>query len=270
LKNKEDRERLARIFEQGLGHVVGYVLPLRRRAKSNPGAYWASAPWFFRGGHLFLIPGDSPIGLRMPLDSLPWVEPADYPRIYEVDPQTELPPLPAQPSARTSGETETMPEKDEVVRTAVCVQPREGRWYLFMPPVQHAEDYLDLIAAIGDTAAELQMPVIIEGEPPPHDYRLDHIKVTPDPGVIEVNLHPAHNWDELVKNTTVLYEEARQSRLGTEKFLMDGRHVGTGGGNHIVIGGPTPAESPILRRPDLLRSLLCYWQNHPSLSFLFS
>jgi uncharacterized protein (DUF2126 family)/transglutaminase-like putative cysteine protease len=270
LKNKEDRDRLAKIFEQGLGKVVGYVLPLRRPTKSNPGAYWTSAPWFFRAGYMFLIPGDSPIGLRMPLDSLPWVDPAEYPHIYELDPQTRLLALPPRPGALRHRVTEIMPEKYEVVRTAVCIQPREGRLYVFMPPMQHAEDYLDLIAAIEDTAVELTMPVIIEGEQPPHDCRLNHIKVTPDPGVIEVNLHPAHNWDDLVKNTTVLYEEARQSRLGTEKFMIDGRHVGTGGGNHIVIGGSTPADSPILHRPDLLCSLLGYWQNHPSLSFLFS
>jgi uncharacterized protein (DUF2126 family) len=139
-----------------------------------------------------------------------------------------------------------------------------------MPPLAKLEHYLDLLASIEHTAAELDMPVLIEGYPPPPDWRLKALSITPDPGVIEVNIHPAHDWNELVANTRILYEEARESRLGTEKFMLDGRHTGTGGGNHVTIGGPTPLDSPLLRRPDLLRSLLTYWQHHPSLSYLFS
>ncbi|MCI0536348.1 MAG: transglutaminase family protein [Verrucomicrobiales bacterium] len=307
LKDDEERVRLAKVLEQGLDTVVGHVLPIER-SRNDYSLGWVSGPWFLRAERLFLFPGDSPMGLRLPLDSLPWVSQTDYPYLHELDPAVERLPLPRRPEFRQrylqnaapdqgaarkaalhrrgrQSEEEVkkaqlledparVPQRGEsaawIVRTALCVEPRQGRLHVFMPPVAILEDYLELIAAVEDTAAQLQTPVVIEGYTPPHDGRLNHIKVTPDPGVIEVNLHPAHNWDELVKSTTALYEEARQARLGTEKFMMDGRHVGTGGGNHIVIGGPTPADSPILRRPDVLRSLLCYWQNHPSLSFLFS
>jgi uncharacterized protein (DUF2126 family)/transglutaminase-like putative cysteine protease len=299
LENKEERSRLARLFEQGLNKVAGYILPLRRSPIGE--GKWQSGSWFLRPETLFLLPGDSPMGLRLPLDSIPWVSKSDYPYIHPPDPMQQLPPLPVPrpvqgllraaqpfvPGARVVEQGERQRERsfanlesekvpapgesaDWIVRTALCVEPREGRLHVFMPPLQTTEDYLELIAAVEATATDLKLPVVIEGSPPPHDHRLDHIKVTPDPGVIEVNLHPAHSWDELVRNTTVLYEEARQSRLGAEKFMIDGRHVGTGGGNHIVIGGPHPSDSPLLRRPDLLRSLVCYWQNHPSLSFLFS
>jgi len=157
-----------------------------------------------------------------------------------------------------------------IIRTALCVEPRDGRLHLFMPPVETTEDYLDLIAGIETVVTEMGTPVIIEGETPPRDPRLNKLAVTPDPGVIEVNMHPSKTWDELVERTEILYEEARQTRLGTEKFMLDGRHTGTGGGNHIIIGAEAPPDSPVLRRPDLLRSLLTYWQNHPSLSWLFS
>ncbi len=307
LEDKVERARLSKIFNQGLKNIAGFVLPIKRHSTGR--AHWASGSWFLRPEHLFLIPGDSPMGLRLPLDSFPWVSPTDYPYVNAPDPMAELPPLPnpkllrqQQPKQERAGQqyiaragvraergivseghlegTNTTKEAnrapghlesaDWIVRTALCVEPREGRLHIFMPPVRSAEDYLELISAVEETAAALKLPVVIEGSPPPHDHRLNHIKVTPDPGVIEVNLHPAHGWDELVNNTTTLYEEARATRLGSEKFMMDGRHVGTGGGNHVVIGGLTAADSPILRRPDLLASLLRYWQNHPSLSFLFS
>jgi uncharacterized protein (DUF2126 family)/transglutaminase-like putative cysteine protease len=304
LKDEEERIRLAKILEQGLDSVVGHTLPIQR-AWRNHEPVWVSGPWFLRAERLYLMPGDSPMGLRLPLDSLPWVKESDYPYVNELDPTVERPPLPSpdefrqrylrsdtparrQAAAlRRRGQTEEESKKEAqredptrvpksgesaswIVRTALCVEPRQGKLHVFMPPVATLEDYLELVAAVEDTAAQLGTPVAVEGYTPPRDSRLQVLKVTPDPGVIEVNLHPSKSWDELVERTTVLYEEARQTRLGTEKFMVDGRHTGTGGGNHILIGAETPIDSPVLRRPDLLRSLIAYWQNHPSLSWLFS
>ncbi len=225
------------------------------------------------------------MGLRLPLDSLPWVRPQEYPYLYPPDPTLGRDPLPVPQSvcvvptapvsadpvkAQTIPPDETKLDPAGTVRTALCVEPRNGCLHIFMPPVRGLEDYLELVGVIEETAAALQVKVILEGYPPPHDPRVEVLKVTPDPGVIEVNMPPAQTWDQLVHQTQALYEEARHIRLGTEKFLLDGRHVGTGGGNHIVLGGPTPADSPLLRRPDLLRSLVTFWHNHPSLSYLFS
>jgi uncharacterized protein (DUF2126 family)/transglutaminase-like putative cysteine protease len=278
LENPEERARLAKIFEQGLGRVVGYALPLRKDSDDARDC-WVSGKWHLRREHLFLVPGDSPMGYRLPLDSLPWEPPEQRSPPRDPDPWLDRPPLPTTASlnqrfltaARARLPASSVLDRDHaLVRTALCVEPRRGRLYVFMPPCDRAEDYLELAAAVEATAMALHMPVLLEGYPPPADPRLAHFKVTPDPGVIEVNIHPATTWHELVHYTTTVYEEARQVRLGTEKFMLDGRHVGTGGGNHIVLGGPTPADSPILRRPDLLRSLIAYWHNHPSLSYLFS
>jgi len=282
LSDAEERERLRRVFERGLDQPVGFVLPLQRGWGKN-GPEWQTGMWMLRSRHLFLTPGDSPIGLRLPLASLPWVSPAHEQQMYVVDPLAPRGALPVpkrmspgwaelEPRRRVREQPAKLPEgfTGPVIRTAVAVEARDGRLHVFMPPVASTDDYVDLLAAVEDTAAGLKLPVLVEGYTPPFDYRLKSIKVTPDPGVIEVNVQPAANWQELVDNTTTLYEEARQSRLGTEKFMLDGRHTGTGGGNHVVLGGPTPADSPFLRRPDLLKSLLGYWLNHPSLSYLFS
>ena len=296
LKDKEERRRLAKVFDQGLDQVVGYALPVQR----TKGGAWESGRWFLRREHMYLIPGDSAMGLRLPLDSQPWVNENDYPHVIPPDPTTDFDALPpteairrqllaraqgdravesgqrilhpasAEAKRRRDRQPQAQESADWIVRTALCVEPRDGRLHVFMPPLEKTEDYLELIAAIEETAAELKQPVVIEGETPPHDPRLNHLSVTPDPGVIEVNMHPVSKWDEMVEITEVLYEQARLSRLGTEKFMMDGRHVGTGGGNHIVLGGATPKDSPFLRRPDLLRSMVGFWQNHPSLSYLFS
>ena len=275
-----ERERLRKVFEQGLDKVVGHILPLARNAKQQG---WQSGSWFLRDQHCRLVPGDSAMGYRLPLDSQPWVSEADYPYVTPEDPTQSFAPLPAasqiKPQLRgvwpgSSNGAAKRPLLGQsaaaVVRTALCAEARDGRLYLFMPPLVRLEDYLELVAAIEATAAELKCPVLLEGYEPPQDPRLQFFRVTPDPGVIEVNIHPAASWAELVERTEFLYEQARECRLSSEKFMIDGRHTGTGGGNHFVLGGATSADSPFLRRPDLLRSLISYWHNHPSLSYLFS
>ncbi|HEY2383769.1 MAG TPA: transglutaminase family protein [Terriglobia bacterium] len=272
LDNPEERERMRRVFERGIGSPVGFVLPLQRGI-GKCGPEWQTGLWMLRAHHLFLVPGDSPVGFRLPLHSLPW-EPEDKIRqLWVVDPMAPAKPLPLPPLRQPRLEATAAPVEAHagaVVRTAVTVEARDGRLWVFLPPTGSIEDYLELIAAVERTAARLRMPVLIEGYPPPNDPRLRVIKVTPDPGVIEVNVHPATSWRELVDNTVALYEQARLTRLATEKFMLDGRHTGTGGGNHVTLGGISPADSPFLRRPDLLRSFVGYWLNHPALSYLFS
>ena len=373
LDDELERMRLRRVFDQGLEQEIGYVLPIKpAEGLALGGPRWVTGPWFFRDERMYLVPGDSPMGYRLPLDSLPWVAKKDYPFLIEQDPFAPRDALPAahvvrqQYAAHVAGggfaeggtvalqggafdgdygfgdiygqadastatggtaghpreggdprgqaasdgdiggtgraralspldglsaeELARHPQRFEsahwITRTALCVEVRDPRrangpkaekvgspsgvMYVFMPPLARLEDYLELLAAIEATAAAQGVKIVLEGYPPPRDPRLTLLQVTPDPGVIEVNIHPAKNWRQLVQHTEFLYDAAWKTRLSTEKFMLDGRHTGTGGGNHMVMGGATPADSPFLRRPDLLASLLVYWHNHPSLSYLFS
>ncbi len=275
-----ERARLARVFAGPLGAPVGSVLPLRRVADGG-GRRWQSGRWFFRAGAMFLIPGDSPIGLRLPLDSLPWADPDRIETEPARDPFAPRHPLPPARAFRDGpgatgflppGQALPLPGHDgpDLVRTALVVEPRGGLLHVFLPPLAEAEDWLALVAAIEATATTERRKLVLEGYLPPPDPRLRHFSITPDPGVIEVNVHPAASWAELIERGETLYAEARQVGLATEKFMLDGRHTGTGGGNHVVMGAAEPADSPFLRRPDLLKSLLGFWHNHPSLSYLFS
>ncbi len=305
-----ERARLRKVFDQGLDHVVGHILPMAWNEE------WRTGPWFLRDEHCYLVPGDSPLGYRLPLDSQPWVKKSDYPYTHPQDWSQEFPALRpwqeirhnlpgvagfdarggeafmkrtsdpyAEGDAATLKQRESARKRQEalktqapgqresaagIIRTALCAEPRDGRLYLFMPPLEHLENWLELVAAIEKTAEAHDLPVILEGYEPPKDPRLNYLRVTPDPGVIEVNVQPESDWQALVDQTKFLYETAHESRLSTEKFMLDGRHIGTGGGNHFVMGGATPGDSPFLRRPDLLASMIGYWNNHPALSYLFS
>ncbi|MFW9615784.1 DUF2126 domain-containing protein [Aquabacterium sp.] len=345
LDDELERVRLRRVFDQGLDHTVGYVLPIKPNEQVPLGGpRWSTGPWFFRDERMYLIPGDSPMGYRLPLDSLPWVSKGEYPYLHEHDPfapKSALPdasalraqygqhqvgggfaqggavsiqgqgvtglgggalngewgalganPASTGPGASTSALVDPMraPSRFEsahwITRTALCVEVRNpdrasgpkvetegqggGVLYVFMPPLASLDHYLELLAAVEATAVETGLKLVLEGYPPPRDARLKVLQVTPDPGVIEVNIHPASSWAQLVDHTEFLYQAAHETRLSTEKFMVDGRHTGTGGGNHFVLGGATPSDSPFLRRPDLIPSLLTFWHNHPSLSYLFS
>jgi uncharacterized protein (DUF2126 family) len=281
LKDPMERARLAKVFERGLDAVIGHVLPI---ARTPDGSRWQTGPWFLRSERCYLIPGDSPIGYRLPLDSQAWAAEGDYPFIHAPDPSRSFAALAPHTEIRRQFRERDASRAPVVVdvpvapqesaaaltRTSMCAEARNGVLYVFMPPARELEDYLELTAAVEAAAEALNQPIVIEGYEPPSDPRIANFKVTPDPGVIEVNVQPSATWGEMVDRTTFLYAAARETRLTTEKFMLDGRHTGTGGGNHVVLGGATPKDSPFLRRPDLLRSLLSYWHNHPSLSYLFS
>lgn len=336
LESEEERTRIARIFETGLTATAGVALPLRHLwwldASQEQASKWVSGKWCFRTANMFLIPGDSPMGYRLPLDSFVH-ESAEHPlrKMYDHDPleprhalqaHSDLrhslmhravhglsqlneydpinptqqfgmhahaaTPVGGQMALAESGDsaaTLTSPLDASVdievrngesqgdstlIRTALCIEPREGKLHVFLPPTDRLDSFLELIAAIELTAEQLDLPVVIEGYRPPNDSRIQNLGVTPDPGVIEVNVQPASNWSELNDIITGVYDDARHTRLGTEKFDLDGQHTGTGGGNHVVMGGSHPADSPWLRRPDLLKSFVSFWHNHPSLSYLFS
>ena len=339
LDDEMERSRLRRVFEQKLDAVVGYALPLQANPPTVQASRWSTGPWFLRDERMYLLPGDSPMGYRLPLDSLPWVEQSEYPYLIEQDPFDLRMPLPPADQLRAQygphQHTAAALHRDKITntrspdqapgaaqqasamggsgaqanadladpdaispprlaestigltRTALCVEARDpmrasgpraqithgGKsclLHVFMPPLARLEDYLELLTAVESTAADLGLKIVLEGYPPPRDPRLKLLQVTPDPGVIEVNIHPSRHWGELVQNTEFLYEAAFECGLSAEKFMTDGRHTGTGGGNHFVLGGASAADSPFLRRPELLASLILYWHNHPSLSYLFS
>lgn len=294
-----EREAIAKAFDGGLGEVVGHLLPIKHKDG------WLSGPWFVKGEQLFLAPGNHPMGYRLPLDGLPWASEVDRPILDPLDPSAPREAFPAEmilpqalresrhyESPRTriirqrqqaAGSAELAREQEaaqkapavgesaaKVMRTGLCIEPRDGRLHVFMPPLEKAEPYLEMVGALEETAKQMGTPIRLEGYRPPNDPRINSFSVTPDPGVIEVNIHPSKNWGDIVSRTRAIYEEARELSLGTEKFMEDGRHSGTGGGNHIVLGGTTPTDSPFLRKPDLLRSVITYFNHHPALSYLFS
>jgi uncharacterized protein (DUF2126 family) len=303
LKEKEERERLAKVFEQGLDKIIGHVLPLKPVEEG-----WETGPWFLRAERCYLVPGDSPIGLRLPLDSQPWVKSTNYPYHYEQDPMEDRDPLPSRqqfvrgiagvppsfwkklaqrrgpPGLEELSEEERAQlidpaaqppalgqSADTIVRTAICVEPRNGKLFVFMPPTKTLEEYLSCLGAVEDVALALDQPIVIEGYAPPYDPRVHALKITPDPGVIEVNVHPAKSWDEIVGTSPdALRRSAAHAPRHGEVHGRWPPHRHWRRQSHRLWRCES-RRTPLLRRPDLAEvSLLGYWHNHPSLSYLFS
>ncbi|MDT5339707.1 MAG: hypothetical protein QOD90_5212, partial [Mycobacterium sp.] len=255
-------ELLARLDESAT-EPSAYVLPLHRREDESG---WASSDWRLRRGRIVLLSGDSPAGLRLPLDAINWQPPRAS---HDADPLAPRGKLMSDSPADSEPDAE-VDEADGAPVTAMVAEVRDGVLYVFLPPTEELEHFIDIVARLEAAAAKADCPLVVEGYGPPPDERLTSMSVTPDPGVIEVNVAPTVSFAAQREQLETLYEQARLARLSTESFDFDGTHGGTGGGNHITLGGISPAESPMLRRPDLLVSMLTYWQRHPALSYLFS
>jgi uncharacterized protein (DUF2126 family)/transglutaminase-like putative cysteine protease len=254
------RTRLLARLDETVAEPAAYVLPLHRR---DDGTGWASADWRLRRGRIVLLGGDSPAGLRLPLDAISWQPPRPS---HDADPLADRD---APHGGSQDGAAIVVPA-DGAPTTALVAEVRDGLLHVYLPPTEALDDFADLVARVEAAAAAVGCPVVVEGYGPPPDPRLTSMTVTPDPGVIEVNVAPTGSFAEQRAQLETLYAQARLARLSTESFDVDGSHGGTGGGNHITLGGRTPADSPLLRRPDLLVSMLTYWQRHPALSYLFA
>ncbi len=276
LDDPEERKRLAAIMGRGVGAVVGYVLPLapnptRSGADSLRAERWRTETWSFRRGKLFLVPGDSPLGLRLPLGSLapapapaPWADAPDLPDPRRAEGDQAARAIATPPAVHATHASEP------AVRTALAIEPRDGQLWIFLPPVPSFDDFCALIAAIDRARAATGIDVVLEGYPPPPSPLMLRFAVTPDPGVLEVNLPPVASCAAASELHHVVFECALAAGLTSERYLLDGRMAGSGGGNHVTIGGASPAASPWLVRPDALASLLAFVQHHPSLSYMFS
>ncbi|MEZ4266859.1 MAG: transglutaminase family protein [Myxococcota bacterium] len=262
LHDPEDRRRLARILNRGLGEPAGWVLPFIR-IKDR----WHSSKWAFRRGHIFLLQGDSPVGLRLPLGSLPECLPVPSPvepAIVKKDPRLVDEP---EPDETDAGDEADDPRE---VRTALCVEPRDGAVHVFMPPLASAEEFFTVVELIQQSRDATGVDLRLGGYSPPSGPDLFRFAVTPDPGVLEVNLPPVASIAEYDPLIHAVFDCALASGLHSEKYMLDGRQQGSGGGNHLTMGGPKLLESPFLLRPDLLASLITFTQHHPSLSYLFT
>jgi uncharacterized protein (DUF2126 family)/transglutaminase-like putative cysteine protease len=279
LGDPERRRALAERLSLCRGEPVGYALPIRW---DHSAGHWTSGAWRFRRDALYLMPGASPMGYRLPLDSLVSDEEVSLESQAERC-QFEARPLLAdiygEVSARLSAVgaaqpvvelADTGPNGERMPRTALCVEVRRGRLYVFVPPVSHLEHYLELVAGIEAAAEALDVAVLLEGYEPPEDYRLRRLLLEPEAGVLRLTLPATQRWDEQLSLLEAAYQEAGRAGLRAERVMADGRRLPSGGGGQLTLGGTRPVDSPFLKRPQILRALIAYWQRHPSLSYFFA
>ena len=259
-----------------LNEPSGFVLPLLFSSRLKR---WISSPWNFKDDKLVLTPGDSPLGLRLPLGSLPYNSAGESEIWPERDPFATHEKLPKRKDLldviehRERTKNRVLPDDTQTnafVKLALSIDVKHGMISVFLPPTSYLEHYLDLVTSIESAVSDIKLSVHLCGYPPPKDERLLSFSLTPDPGVIEVNAQPTSSWEEQKELTQDIYAAAHENGLSASRFFLDGRRVGTGGGNHIVLGARKAEDSPFLRNPGLLRSMLTFWQHHPSLSYLFA
>ena len=261
LATPEARLALARHLDRAHGPPTGFVLPLSR----DPGTgTWRSGAWPTRRGTVTLLPGEAPMGFRLPLGALPRsaenrVEPPPARSPWDSD----------APLAAAPGNGDAAAGASVMATTALCVEHRQGSLRVFLPPLANGDDFLHLLDAVESAAAEHGLPVHLEGYRPPNDPRLQCVELEPETGTLRVTVPPVPDWQQECAWLQAVYDEA--DRLGLSAWTGDPdlpTPAGQRAGRHL--GGPTPAASPFLRNPGLLRSLLLYWQRHPSLSYLFA
>lgn len=278
LSDTTSRRQLADRLSETRCDPVAYVLPLRWEPLTGR---WHSGRWSFRRGGLYLVPGDSAPGYRLPLGSLPVDAEAAALRDPERCPfetRSLLPGVHGELSTRLthllSAPLLEVADDDHpqgtVPRTALSLRLHQGRVRVFLPPLTHLEHYLELITAIEATAVTQGIPVMFEGYPPPQDHRLRRFTLEPDAAVLKLGLPMTSDWPLSQTTLTTAYAEAARLGLYGLHSRNTGSRMGPGGSTELVLGGEEPAQSPFLFRPRLLRSLIACWQHHPALSYFLA
>ncbi|MFM8605501.1 MAG: transglutaminase family protein [Cyanobium sp.] len=157
----------------------------------------------------------------------------------------------------------------EVPRQVLTLEIGDDGWELFLPPLLR-RPLGALLQAVADGLGELAAPRLSGLLPADADGHWQTLGLTADPGVLEINLPICHGWADYDRWLRHIETAGASLGLRSWKEDQDGRQEGTGGGNHLLWGGPSLAEHPFFPRPAWLVGILRYWQHHPCLGYLFS